>query len=168
MFDRSACNRVSKNTFDYNRFKKVPVAVAVGLNVLIILFCSIKVQVTAYRQRRAINAQAATVQLQQEEQEEQARRLKEYKRAFTTTGLLVIASIILYCPNIINAILLANNGGDRSSLILNPGFDVTFIHLQSLLNPIIVSRRLSYIREGVKNKLCCHFLEELQLRLLPY
>ncbi|KXJ06598.1 hypothetical protein AC249_AIPGENE28652 [Exaiptasia diaphana] len=109
---------VSKNTFDYNRFKKVPIAVAVGLNVLIILFCSIKVQVTAYRQRRAINAQAATVQLQQEEQEEQERRLKEYKRAFTM-GLLVIASILLYCPYIINAILLANNGVDRSSLILN-------------------------------------------------
>ncbi|KXJ06326.1 hypothetical protein AC249_AIPGENE13514 [Exaiptasia diaphana] len=147
---------------DCDRFKQVPVAVAVGLNVLIILYCSIKVQVTAYRQRRAINAQAATVQLQQEEQEEQERRLKEYKRAFTM-GVLVLASILLYCPYIINTILLATIVVDRSSLISTPGFDVTFIHLQSLLNPIIVSLRLSYIREGVKNKLCCHFLEELQI-----
>ncbi|KXJ21526.1 hypothetical protein AC249_AIPGENE782 [Exaiptasia diaphana] len=139
---------------DFGRLQKVPIAVAAGLNVLIILFCSIKVQVTAYRQRRAINAQAATVQLQQEEQEEQERRLLEYKRAFTM-GLLVIASILLYCPFIINTILLATNVVDASSLISTPGFNVTFIHLQSLLNPIFVSLRLSYIREGVKNKLCC-------------
>ncbi|XP_028516693.1 histamine H2 receptor [Exaiptasia diaphana] len=139
---------------DHGHLQKAPIAVAAGLNVLIILYCSMKVQVTAYRQRRAIAAHAATVQLQQEEQEKQERRLEEHKRAFTM-GVLVLASILLYCPYIINAILLANNGGDRSNFISTPGFAATFIHLQSLLNPIIVSLRLSYIREGVKNKLCC-------------
>ncbi|KAK3702397.1 hypothetical protein QZH41_007471 [Actinostola sp. cb2023] len=62
------------------RARKIPVLVTVGANAVIILFCTVKVQVTAYRHRRAIAQQAAAVQ----QEEQQNRRLQEYKHTFTT------------------------------------------------------------------------------------
>ncbi|KAK3741765.1 hypothetical protein QZH41_002171 [Actinostola sp. cb2023] len=134
---------------------QIPALVIIASNVLIILFCTIKVQVTAYRQRRAIAQQVAPA-VQQEEQEEQQNRLQEYKRIFTMS-MLVLASVLFYSPVIITAIIKAIEGknvpGDFK-YISQPIY-ATFIYLQSLVNPLIMSLRLSYIRQGVKNKLFC-------------
>ncbi|KAK3737847.1 hypothetical protein QZH41_004787 [Actinostola sp. cb2023] len=131
--------------------RKVPALVVLASNVLIILFCAIKVQVTAHRQRRAIAQQVAAVQ-----QEGQQNRLQEYKRAFTTS-MLVLTSVLFYCPLIITVIIEAIKGKDVSDdfkYIARPIYE-SFIYLQSLVNPLIISLRLSYIRQGVKNKLFC-------------
>ena len=128
---------------------QVPALVIIASNVLIILFCTIKVQVTAYRQRRAIAQQAAAVQ-----QEEQQNRLQQYTHAFTVS-MLVLATVLFYCPLVITAIIEAIKGKDVTDdfkYISQPIY-ATFIYLQSLVNPLIMSLRLSYLRQGVKNKL---------------
>ncbi|KAK3730265.1 hypothetical protein QZH41_005248 [Actinostola sp. cb2023] len=131
------------------RARKLPVLVTVGANAVIILYCTVKVQVTAYRHRRAIAQQAAAVQ-----QEEQQNRLQQYTHTFTT-GMLVLATVLFYCPLIISAIIEAIKGKDVTDdfkYISQPIY-ATFVYLQSLVNPLIMSLRLSYLRQGVKNKL---------------
>ncbi|KAK3752307.1 hypothetical protein QZH41_001501 [Actinostola sp. cb2023] len=129
---------------------QIPALVTLGPNVLIVLFCTIKVQVTAYRHRRAIAQQAASVQ-----QEEQQNRLQEYKRIFTMS-MLVLASVLFYSPLFITAIIKAIKGKDVPGdfkYISQPIY-ATFIYLQSLVNPLIMSLRLSYIRQGVYTVAC--------------
>ncbi|KAK3702396.1 hypothetical protein QZH41_007470 [Actinostola sp. cb2023] len=138
-------------TSESGRARKLPVLVTVGANAVIILFCTVKVQVTAYRHRRAIAQQAAAVQ-----QEEQQNRLQEYKHTFTT-GMLVLATVFFYCPFIISAIIEAIKGKDVTDdfkYISQPIY-LTFVYLQSLVNPLLMSLRLSYLRQGLKNKLFC-------------
>ncbi|KXJ09246.1 5-hydroxytryptamine receptor 1A [Exaiptasia diaphana] len=91
------------------KLTKVPSAIVMSILGVITLFCSAKVQLTAYRQSRTIALQQESVQ-QPDEQQQQEQRLQEYKRVFTMTTLV------------------------------------------SLINPIIMSLRLSYIRQGIKNK----------------
>jgi len=132
--------------------RKLPVLVTVGANAVIILFCTIKVQVTAYRHRRAIAQQEAAVQ-----QQEQQNQLMEYKHTFTVS-MLVLAIVLFYCPFIITAAIIEAIKGkdvpDDFKYISQPIY-ITFAYLQSLVNPLIMSLRLSYLRQGVKNKLFC-------------
>ncbi|XP_020910296.1 histamine H2 receptor [Exaiptasia diaphana] len=137
----------------YPHLYKVPSAVAGSILGMIILYCSLKVQITAYRQSRTIALQKASVQQPNDEQE-QEQRLKEYKRVFMMT-ILVIASVLFYTPYIIVSVIKATRGTDVTSnfqYVATP-ICATLIHLQSLINPIIMSLRLSYIRQGIKNKL---------------
>ena len=121
----------------------------------VILFCTAKVQFTARRQRRVVDIQHVAVQQEDVvQQEEQRKRLQEYKQCFTM-ALLVITTVLFYCPGIVSGIIQAAKGKevtDDFQYIAFPIF-VTFIHLQSLVNPLIMSLRLSYIRKGVKKKL---------------
>ena len=131
---------------------KIPAAIVMSILGVITLFCSTKVQMTAYRQSRTIALQQASVQ-QPDEQQQQEQRIKEYKRVFTMT-ILVVLSILFYTPFLIVTVIEALNGKDVTSdfqYIASP-ICTTFLHLQSLINPIIMSLRLSYIRQGIKNK----------------
>ncbi|XP_020904608.1 trace amine-associated receptor 7e [Exaiptasia diaphana] len=131
---------------------KVPAAIVAGILGVITLFCSTKVQMTAYRQSRTIALQQESVQ-QPDEQQQQEQRLQEYKRVFTMS-MLVVLSILFYSPFIIITVIDALDGKDVTSDFgyISAPISITFIHLQSLINPIIMSLRLSYIRQGIKNK----------------
>ncbi|XP_020910380.1 histamine H2 receptor-like [Exaiptasia diaphana] len=135
----------------------VPPMIFIGLNNLVMLYCGIKVQVTAYRQRRTIALQQESVQ-QPDEQQRQQERLKEYKRVFMTT-ILVIVSILFYVPFIIIAVIQAVKSKDvmRDLTYIDIPICLTLLHVQSLINPILVSLRLSYIRTSIKNKLVSCF-----------
>ncbi|XP_020915274.1 histamine H2 receptor [Exaiptasia diaphana] len=134
---------------------KVPAAISVGILCMITLYCSSKVQLTAYRQSRIIARQIATVkETNNEQQQEQEQRLQEYKRVFTMT-MLVALSFLFYAPLIVTAVIEATKGKDVTNdfqFIAGP-ICISFVNLQSLINPIIMALRLSYIRQGIKNKL---------------
>ena len=135
--------------------RKIPPFVGMVGSALVILFCTAKVQFTAWRQRRVINLQQAAVQQEDTvQQEEQHKRLQEYKRCFTM-ALLVITTVLFHCPSIVALIIEVAKGKqvtDDFQYIALPIF-ITFVCLQSLANPLIMSLRLSYIRKGVKKKL---------------
>lgn len=134
--------------------KKLPAAIGFVLHVLVTLVCTAKVQIIAQRQRNAIQAQVQAVQ--QDTTEEASRRRQQFKHALNIT-VIVLATFLLYCPNIVSSIIQLTKGKDITDdfqYISHP-ISVTSAHLQSLVNPILISLRLSYIREGVKNKLLC-------------
>jgi len=134
--------------------KKISAGIVVAINIIIILCSSIKVQITAYRQRCTIRAQAQAVEPNPSTEENRQRR--QYKQALTV-GMIVVATILLYCPFIINTAIefaLRESTKDAFQFIAF-ATELTFVHLQSLVNPIVISLRLSYIREGVKKKLLC-------------
>ena len=140
---------------------KVPLAVIISVSALVIVYCSIKVQLTAYRQNKAIAMQVQSVQQQEQTDEQQQvqqqreERRKEYKRVFTMT-MLVVVSVIFYTPFIVVGVIEAVMAEDMGALkYFAPPICLTFVHLQSLINPIVMSLRLSYIREGIKKKLVC-------------
>jgi len=135
--------------------KRIPNATVMAVNILITLYCTIQVQITAYRQRRHINAQVQAVQQETNTDEDNSRR-QQFRQAMTM-ALVVLSTFLFYCPHIINSILLSTKGKDFSLhfQFINFPIDSTFIHLQSLVNPIVISLRLSYIREAVKNKVLC-------------
>lgn len=148
-----------------DNLRKLPAAAVGAINVLVILYCAIRVQVTAYRQRKNIQAQAdaviqleenaQTVAVQKKEKDEKHRRRKQYKQAITTS-MLVVASILCYCPYIITAVIQSTKGKDVTNdfIYISHPIAATFVHLQSLVNPTILSLRLSYIRKGVKQIVC--------------
>ena len=131
---------------------KVPGATAGAILVVTILYCTSKVQLTAYRQSRNIALQQESV-LQPDEQQQQEQRLKDRKRVFTMT-ILVVLSILFYIPSTIVTVIQVVKGEDETSdfQYLTMPICTTFTHLQSLINPIIMSLRLSYIRQAIKNK----------------
>jgi len=139
----------------HEHLQGIPNAVVMAVNNLIILYCTVKVQITAYRQRRAINAQVQAVQ-QETNTDEDNRRREQFKQAMTMV-LIVLSTFLFYCPYIINSILLSTKGKNFTDdfKFIYFAIDLTFIHFQSLVNPIVISLRLSYIREGVKNKIRC-------------
>lgn len=128
---------------------KIPIAIVIAINVFITLYCTIRIQKTANRQRRTIQAQVQAVQ--QESTAENNRRRQ------VTMILVVLATFLLYCPYITVVIIEFSKGKFTTNdfqYISHP-IGATFIHLQSLVNPIVISLRLSYIREGIKSKLPC-------------
>lgn len=128
--------------------RKLPTFLFAFFNALVILFCTVKVYVTACRQRRTIATTFAGAQDCLREQQ------KEYKRSITM-AMMVIASVILYSPLIVVLIvetLFGRNVTD-SFKYLAQVTSMSFVFFQSLVNPLIFSLRLSYIRKGVKNKL---------------
>ncbi|KXJ14917.1 Trace amine-associated receptor 7h [Exaiptasia diaphana] len=132
---------------------RVPVVLATTFSALVILYCSVKVQLTAYRQSRTIAQQKESVQ-QPNEQQQQEQRLKDYKKVFMMT-VLVGLMVAFYIPFMIVAVIEAVWGKDvtREFKYLSAAVCLTFLQLQSLINPIFMSLRLSYIRQGIKNKL---------------
>ena len=132
---------------------KIPWALALSILGLTILYCSSKVQLTAYRQKRIIALQEESVQ-QPSELQQQERRLQEYKRVSMMT-MLVVFSVLFYTPFIIGTAIEFVNGKEVTSDFKYIAWPIcsTFVNIQSLINPIIMSLRLSYIRQGIKNKL---------------
>ncbi|KXJ22295.1 Dopamine D2-like receptor [Exaiptasia diaphana] len=100
---------------------KVPAAISVGILCMITLYCSSKVQLTAYRQSRIIARQIATVkETNNEQQQEQEQRLQEYKRVFTMTISLrsynnkPSSSQLHQCSNVLaQALGEVNSAGDQ-------------------------------------------------------
>lgn len=133
---------------DSYKMRQAPLGVSFGLGVVIIFFCLIKVNLTARRQMRAINIQQAAVQPTTQN------RIKEYKRTFTL-GFLALASVFFYLPTFIIKIIGVTKGKEWNEdfKYISQHIFLTFLHLQSLVNPLILSLRLSYIRAGVKKKL---------------
>ena len=143
---------VARISSDDSEAKNLQPAVFFTIFILITSICTVKVHITANRQRRRIvNAEQTT-----SEQEEHQIRLKEYKQTISMS-LMVLASVILYCPFIAVTIVQSIKGKEvtHDFKYIATTTSVLFINLQSLVNPIIFSLRLSYIREGVKNKLFC-------------
>lgn len=130
--------------------RKLPVSLILAINVLIILYCTSRVQITAFRQRRAIQAQLQAVQQLEDKEADQVRR--QQLRQAATMGMLVIASTLCYLPYIITGVVQSTKGKDATDDFQYISFTIgiTFAHLQSLVNPMIISLRLSYIRDGVK------------------
>lgn len=89
------------------RLKKIPSLLVLICNVVIILYCTIKVQITAHRQRQAIQAQVHAVQ--QENADEEHGRKQQYKHALTVV-LIVLSTFLLYCPFIICTIIQLSHG----------------------------------------------------------
>ena len=136
----------------YPDLSRVPPAIAMTILGAVTLYCSFKVQLTAYRQSRTIALQQEAVQ-QPDEHQQQEKQIQEYKRVFTMTTLVAL-SILFYTPFIIVTVIQAVTDKDVTSdfnFIAMP-ICATFVHLQSLINPIIMSLRLSYIRQGIKNQ----------------
>ncbi|KXJ17236.1 Trace amine-associated receptor 7b [Exaiptasia diaphana] len=131
----------------------VPTVIVTSVGALVVLYCSVKVQMTAYRQSKTIAQQQASVQ-QSDEEQQQEQRPKEYKKGLVMT-VLVGSMVAFYIPFMIVAVIEAVWGNDvtREFKFLKGPVCATFLHLQSLINPIIMSLRLSYIRQGIKNKL---------------
>jgi len=93
--------------------------------------------------------------------EELKLRLQEHKRTLLM-GMLVLAAFICYCPFIITTIIDAVKGRDVTEdfkYIAIP-IAVSLANLQSLVNPLTVSLRMSAIRKGVTNKLLFKFNSE--------
>ncbi|XP_031566596.1 alpha-1A adrenergic receptor-like [Actinia tenebrosa] len=126
----------------------------IALGVVIIVFCLTKVSLTAHRQTRTISIQQATFQ---QTNNSVLDRIKEAKRTFTL-GSIVLASALLYCPFVIINIITGIKGqGDNADFkYISRSIALTCLHFQSLLNPFILSLRLSPIREGVTTKMRAH------------
>jgi len=70
-------------------------------------------------------------------------------------GFMVLGSIACYIPPVVLTIVEISgviNESEYFKLLLQP-ISITFGLFQSLVNPIIMSLRLKYIRDGIKNKL---------------
>lgn len=135
----------------------VPALVIVVVEVTVIAYCTIKVQITAYRRRKAFRARvAANINSNDQTQEDEKSRLQEYKHALTTS-MLVLATFVCYCPFISVAMIKTAQGKDVTPdfKYLSDTIGVTFVNLQSLVNPLIVSLRIAAIRNNVNKKLCC-------------
>ena len=127
----------------------LPAAVIFTLFVVIIVYCTGKVSLTAIRHKRAINAQVVVAQGAQSQQD----RLKEIKRCFAM-GMMVVENFLLSIPLITISVIGKVHGIDITPdyQFLAVPICLIFIILQSMVNPIIFSLRLSYIRNGVKRK----------------
>jgi len=144
-------------------FKKVAVLFVATVHIIIIVFCTVKVQIAASQQRRKDQALLLTLRANEEGEtaintQELKTRLKECKHAFTM-NLLVLATFVCFSPIIITAIIEAVKGSeftDDFKYIAIP-ISATFINLQSMANPLTVSLRMSAIRKGIKKKLFCRY-----------
>lgn len=138
--------------------KKLPPLRYMLGNIAVTLYCTIRVAFTAHSKKWAIKPTTATQQPQEDQDEEGKRTLKEFKEAFTL-GILVFSSVILYFPSIIVNIINVVKGKD-----VTPEFKyiaqhivLTIINLQSLINPFIMSLRITKIRNSLKTKIMSCF-----------
>jgi len=153
-------------------FEKVPAFIIGAIHATVLVFCAVKVQITARRQRRKTHVQVVRVQASEESESNaagvQKRRamLQEYKRAMTM-NMLVLATFVWHCVIIITAIIETIQGSDTSDdyNFVAPYVTASLINLQSLANPLTVSFRMSVIRKGVKRKLLCniHIVEPQEM-----
>ncbi|XP_031568930.1 adenosine receptor A1-like [Actinia tenebrosa] len=129
--------------------RQLPGILLFGPSFVIIVFCVSKVHLTARRQMRAIVAQQQSVAMKQS-------KIKEYKRTFTL-GLIVLASVACLCPLLVLKIVGAVKGNFNDDIrYTSQAIYFTILHLQSIINPIIYSLRLSDIRTGVAKRLQCN------------
>jgi len=148
-------------TANNNTMKKIPALVTATVHVVVILYCTIIVQIAANRQRKGIIAQLVAVQTNNQESDtnpsqELKVRLQEHKRGFTMV-ILVLATFVCYCPIIITVIIETVYGKNvtENFKYIAQAISSTFINIQSLVNPLIVSLRMSDIHTSVKKKLLC-------------
>uniref|UniRef100_A0A6P8IZ05 Trace amine-associated receptor 1-like n=1 Tax=Actinia tenebrosa TaxID=6105 RepID=A0A6P8IZ05_ACTTE len=128
--------------------RQIPGILTFGTSFVIILFCVSKVHLAARRQMRAIVAQQQSVAQQS--------KIKEYKRTFTL-GLIVLASVACLCPLLVLKIIGTVKGNLKDDLrYISQAIYFTTLNLQSIIDPIIYSLRLSDIRTGVAKRLRCN------------
>ncbi|XP_031569516.1 adenosine receptor A3-like [Actinia tenebrosa] len=128
--------------------RQLPLILTFGPSFVVVFFCVTKIHLTARRQMRAISAQQESVAMKQS-------KIKECKRTFTL-GLIVLASVACLCPILILKIVGVVKGNWPDNVRFLHGISLTLLHLQSLINPIIYSLRLSDIRSGVAKRLGCN------------
>ncbi|XP_020916136.1 melanocortin receptor 4-like [Exaiptasia diaphana] len=138
----------------HETLKKLPPLRFTLGNIALILYCTVKVAITAYSKTKTTKPKAATQQAQQEEDHERKLQIQEFKRGLTL-GILVLTSVILYFPSIIFNIIHLVNGKD-----FTPEFKyiaqhiiLTLINLQSFVNPFIMALRIKKIRKSLKIKI---------------
>ncbi|KXJ23568.1 Cannabinoid receptor 2 [Exaiptasia diaphana] len=128
-------------------------------DVLVTLYCTGKVQLRAHRHMKEIvkrrMAAASLKEATDKHKQDYQRRYQEYKQIMTI-GIIVLANFILYFPFIIILILSVTNTLESTGYfrIIAVPLAVTFFNLQSIVNPFIVSLRLSFIRKAIKEKIC--------------
>ena len=143
--------------------RKLPTIVFLCSNAIVILFCTIKVHITAYKKRKSIAIANSASQRRLAEQH------NEHKRSLAI-GITVIATVILYSPLITVAIIETAFGPDitQDFKFLSQLTAGSFIYLQSLVNPLIFALRMSYIQQGVKNKLCCGSSKDVTVAIAAF
>ncbi|XP_020913385.1 G-protein coupled receptor 12-like [Exaiptasia diaphana] len=132
--------------------KKLPPLRFVLGNVLVTIYCTARVHITAYFKKKQPAAQ--------ETQKQQKHRIKDYKRAFAL-GVLVLTSTMLYFPFIIVNIVYMFKGKEATQEfeLTAIHISITIVHLQSIFNPIIILKRIEKIRKVIKMKILSHFNE---------
>lgn len=119
---------------------------------IIIAFCTVKVQITAYRHRLFLAQQVAAAANAQSEEYRRIQR-KELRRCFA-----MLISVVLYfafnAPIFsVTAINTARKWRVKEKMVSFPTtVTITLLYVQALANPILFIICLSYVREGVKKK----------------
>jgi len=143
------------------KLRQIPVAINVSICCCIILYCVGKVYGTANRQSRTIARQKDVI-LQRCELEKKKLLLKDMKR-YSTLGMILLASVALYLPSLFAKAIGVTLGRDSTHdfKYISQFIWVTSIYIQSLVNPLIVSLRLSNIKKGVFKKFS--FMRKIRL-----
>lgn len=128
--------------------KQIPIVLYIGIRAIVIIYCLMKVNKTAHRQMKVINAQKVAVQGPNIIKYS----FKEYKRTFALVTI-AFATVLFYVPILITRLMSLTNLEEWSIRYVIPSITITLVALQSLINPLILSIRLSYIRAGVVKKL---------------
>lgn len=143
---------------NFETFKRAPVLMFTAGNILVTMYCTAKVHITAYfKQKSKLSVSPACQKAQLGEKDENLRcRMQEYRLAFMMSTL-VLLSIILYIPAIIVIILQAIKGNE-----VTPEFKyiatyivMMLVQLQALINPVIMLLRIKQIKRKVKKIICC-------------
>lgn len=128
--------------------KQIPIILYIGIGAIVIIYCLMKVNKTAHRQMKVINAQKVAVQGPNIIKDS----IKEYKRTFALVTI-AFATVLFHVPILITRLMSLTNLEEWSIRYVIPSITITLVALQSFINPLILSIRLSYIRAGVVKKL---------------
>jgi hypothetical protein len=134
---------------DYSTVRLIGFAFILVPSVFIAIFCSIKIHVTSFRQMKSIAVQQAAVQ------RTDLNTVKNFRRVFTL-GIVVMIYGTLYISLFVVRIISSRRGngwiGDQFRYQAIHVW-ITCLHIQSFINPLIYSLRLSDIRKEVFKKI---------------
>lgn len=135
--------------------RQLPPFLLISTCCLVIIFCVGKVFRTTRRHRMSIAIQAAAV-VPMEDVERARLRRRELKRYFTL-GIILLATVVLFLPLLVIKVLMLSLEKDftQDFKYISQFIFASCIYFQSLVNPIVVALRLSYVRKKVFQKLCC-------------
>lgn len=116
--------------------------------IFILVFCNTKVQITAFRQMKSIAVQQASVR------RSDLKKIKTSRRVYTL-GILVIMYAGLFLSLFVVRVISSRMGNEwlgKQFQYQSIHIWISCLHMQSLLNPVIFSLRLSDIRKEVLKK----------------